>query len=147
MIAAPGGRTYPARPILGVGGVLLRGAEVLLVKRGHEPLKGQWSVPGGVVEVGETLQEAVAREMHEETGLDVEVGPMVEVVERIGRDETGRVEYHYVIVDYLCVLRGGTLASASDADAAEWVGIDDLDRYGVNDTAKRVIARARSLLN
>ena len=142
MITAPGDRTYPARPILGVGGVVLNGKHVLLVKRGHEPLKGRWSVPGGVLEVGETLEVAVAREVLEETGIDVEVGSLIEVVERIGRDEAGRVEYHYVIVDYLCAVRGGTLAPASDADAAEWVGVDDLDRYGVDDTARRVIAKA-----
>jgi 8-oxo-dGTP diphosphatase len=145
MITAPSDRTYPARPILGVGGVALSGNRVLLVKRGHEPLKGQWSLPGGVLEVGETLQVAVAREMLEETGLDVEVGALVDVVERIGRDEAGRVEYHYVIADYLCVVRGGTLACASDADAAEWAALDDLDRYGVGELARRVITKAMSM--
>jgi len=147
MITAPSDRTYPVRPILGVGGVVISGNQVLLVKRGHEPLKGQWSIPGGVLEIGETLQAAVARELREETGLDVDVGALVDVVERIGQDAAGRVEYHYVIVDYACAVRGGTLAAASDAAAAEWIGIEDLDRYGVNDTAKRVIRKAMSFLN
>ena len=91
----------PSGPIVGVGAVILDGDRVLLVKRGHEPLKGEWSLPGGAVEIGETLDAAVAREVLEETGLDVDVGPVVEVLDRIQRDADGRVEYHYVIVDYL----------------------------------------------
>src|SRR5438552_13789207 len=102
-------REYPVRPIVGVGAVVLDGDRVLLVKRAHEPLKGEWSLPGGAVEVGETLEAAVAREVREETCLEVEVGPLVEVVNRIVRDPGGRVEYHFVIVDYLCRPIGGTL--------------------------------------
>ena len=93
--------------------MILDGDRVLLIKRAREPLKGQWSIPGGAVDLGETLERAVAREVKEETGLDVEVGPVVEVLERIIRDAADRVEYHYVLVDYRCRVKGGALAAAS----------------------------------
>jgi 8-oxo-dGTP diphosphatase len=120
-------REYPDRPVVGVGGVVIHEGRVLLVKRGGEPLKGQWSLPGGVVEVGEALASAVARELREETGLDVEVGPMVDVVDRVLRDASGRVQYHYVLVDFLCRPSGGVLRAATDADAAAWAALDDLE--------------------
>src|SRR5439155_14030934 len=138
-------RKYPERPIVGVGAIILDGDRVLLIKRGHEPLKGEWSLPGGAVDVGETLEAAVAREVREETCLDVEVGPLVEVVNRVTRDADGRVEYHFVIVDYLCRPIGGTLACASDAAAAEWVALDDLDRFSLTRTAVTVIRKATTL--
>jgi ADP-ribose pyrophosphatase YjhB (NUDIX family) len=125
--------------------VILEGDRVLLVKRGHAPLKGEWSLPGGAVHVGETLEAAVAREIFEETCLAVEVGPVVEVLNRISLDADGRVEYHYVLIDYLCRPIGGTLACASDAAAAEWAPLDDLDRFGVAELARAVIRKAASL--
>lgn len=137
-------RTYPERPILGVGAVILEGDRVVLVKRGHEPSKGEWSLPGGAVDVGETLEAAIAREVLEETCLIVQVGPRVEIVERIIRDAGGRVQYHFVVVDYLCRVVGGVLASASDAAAAEWAALDDLDRFAVSPTAVAVIRKAVS---
>src|SRR5439155_11424714 len=96
------GSAYAARPIVGVGAVIFDGDRVLLIKRGHEPLKGEWSLPGGRVELGETLGQAVAREVLEETGLVVDVGPVVEVLDRVHRTPDGRVEHHFVIIDYLC---------------------------------------------
>ena len=138
-------RIYPDRPVVGVGAVVLDGDRVLLVKRGHEPLKGQWSVPGGAVEAGELLQDAVAREVREETSLEISVGPVVEVLERIRRDSDGRVEFHYVLVDYLCTPTGGILIARSDAEAAQWVGMDDLDRYGVAEKTIEVIRKAEAL--
>ena len=135
-------RPYPERPVVGVGAVVLDGDRVLLVKRGHEPLKGQWSLPGGGVETGETLEAAIAREVREETGLDVEVGPMVEVLDRIGRDAAGIVEHHFVLVDFVCRATGGLLRGASDADDAEWVPLDRLTDYGVAAVTVQVIRKA-----
>ena len=100
-------RIYPDRPFVGVGAVIVDGDRVVLIKRRFEPLQGQWSLPGGAVEVGETLEGCVVREMREETGLEVEVGPVIEVFDRITRDEDDRVRYHYVLVDYLCWPIGG----------------------------------------
>ena len=134
-------REYPAQPVVGVGAVVLDAARVLLVKRGHEPLKGEWSLPGGAVELGETLETAIAREVREETGLDVEVGPIVDVLDRLRYDTDGRVKYHYVLIDILCRPSGGTLASASDADAAAWVTIAELSVLGVAQATVSVIEK------
>jgi len=125
-----------------VGAVVLDGDRVLLIKRGHEPLKGQWSLPGGSVETGETLERAIVREVREETGLDVEVGPIVEVLDRITRDSNGRVEHHFVLVDFVCRATGGVLVGASDADAAEWVPLEQLTAYGVAGVTVSVIRKA-----
>lgn len=135
-------RSYPERPVIGVGAIVMDGDRVLLIKRAHEPLKGQWSLPGGGVEVGETLEQATAREVREETGLDVEVGPIVDVIDRIARDTSGGVEHHFVLVDFVCRPSGGTLCCASDADAAEWVAVDALARYGVAEVTVAVIRKA-----
>ena len=113
-------REYPSSPLVGVGGVVVHEGRVLLVRRGTEPLKGQWSIPGGLIDVGETLREAVAREVREETGLLVEPVELIELLDRIHRDGE-RVRYHYVLADYLCRVSGGTLLAASDADAVRWV--------------------------
>ena len=113
-------REYPLAPLVGVGAVVVEGGRVLLVRRGREPLKGQWSLPGGLLEVGESLTAGVAREVLEETGLIVEPVELVELLDRIHRKDE-RVRYHYVIADYLCWVTGGTLQAASDADAVRWV--------------------------
>jgi ADP-ribose pyrophosphatase YjhB (NUDIX family) len=113
-------REFPLTPLIGVGAVVVLEGRVLLVRRGSEPLKGRWTLPGGVLEVGETLVEGVAREVREETGLVVEPLELVELLERI-HPEAGRVRYHYVIADYLCRVTGGELRAASDADAVRWV--------------------------
>ena len=113
-------REYPRAPLVGVGAVVVHQGRVLLVRRGREPLKGHWTVPGGMLELGELLIEGVAREVKEETGLDVEPVVLVEVLDRIHR-EGDRVRYHYVIADYLCRVTGGELRAASDADEARWV--------------------------
>src|SRR5438105_4250470 len=135
-------REYPARPIVGVGAVILEADRVLLVRRGREPLKGEWSIPGGAVESGETLEAAVAREVREETGLDVAVGGVVTVLDRIRVDAGGRPRYHYVLVDFVCRPIGGQAACASDADALAWVAVDDLARYRVADATIKVIRKA-----
>ena len=139
-------RTYPDRPIVGVGAVVVDNDRVLLVRRAHEPLKGEWSLPGGAVEVGETLRDAVMREVLEETGLEVEVGPVVDVLDRIRPDPDGRVRYHFVLIDYLCRPVGGTLACASDAEDVAWAGLNELGGYGVAESAIAVIRQAFDLV-
>ena len=117
-------REFPASPIVGVGAVVVDRGRVLLVQRGHEPSKGKWSLPGGILELGESLSEGVAREVLEETGLVVETVELVELIDRVQREdgEAGaRVRYHYVIADYLCRVVGGALQAATDADAVRWV--------------------------
>jgi len=138
-------RAYPSRPMVGVGAVILIDGKIVLVKRRHEPLAGQWSLPGGTLELGETLEAGVAREMLEETGLVVDVGPVIEVFDRILLDEQRKVRYHFVLVDYLCRQIGGTLASASDAMAVALVDPSDLDRYHLAPKALDVIERALAL--
>jgi 8-oxo-dGTP diphosphatase len=141
-------RRYPTRPLVGVGAVIFSDdRKVLLVKRRQEPLAGQWSLPGGMLELGETLEAGTAREILEETGLVIRVGPVVEVFDRILLDDTGRVRYHFVLIDYLCDVRGGALAAGSDVEAAEFVDPAKLAEYRVAEKAKDVITRAIELLN
>jgi 8-oxo-dGTP diphosphatase len=120
-------REYPERPIVGVGAVILHHDRILLIQRGHAPLKGEWSLPGGALELGETLEEGIRREVLEETGLIVDPVAIVEVFDRIVRDAENRVQFHYVLVDYLCRVTGGELACATDAADARWVTRDQLD--------------------
>ncbi|MGO9337605.1 MAG: NUDIX hydrolase [Terracidiphilus sp.] len=113
-------REFPETPLVGVGAVVVDAGRVLLVRRGREPLKGQWSLPGGLLEVGESLTAGVVREVREETGLNVDPVELIELLDRIHRDGD-RVRYHYVIADYLCRVVDGELNAASDADAVRWV--------------------------
>ncbi len=138
-------RQYPPRPIVGVGAVIVDAGKVVLVRRRYEPLAGQWSLPGGTLELGETLEAGAAREMREETGLHVEVGPVIEVFDRIMLDEQRRVRYHFVLVDYLCRPVGGELRAGSDVDAAVLVAPASLDAYDLTAKARAVIAHALEL--
>jgi ADP-ribose pyrophosphatase YjhB (NUDIX family) len=138
-------RIYPEQPIVGVGAVVLEGNRVLLVKRANEPLKGEWSLPGGAVDVGESLGDAVRREVREETCLDIEVGPIVEVVDRIRREADGRVRFHYVLVDFLCRPLGGIARAASDAADVVWADRASLGRYHVADLTVAVIDKGVAL--
>jgi 8-oxo-dGTP diphosphatase len=113
-------REYPDTPLVGVGAIIVEAGRVLLVKRGHPPLLGEWSIPGGVLEVGETVREAAIREAREETSVIVESQELLGVFDRVIRDETGRVRYHYVLVDFLCRRVDGEPHAAGDADDARW---------------------------
>ena len=121
-------REFPLAPLVGVGAVVVDGGRVLLVRRGSEPLRGQWSLPGGMLELGETITDGVVREVREETGLIVEPLELIELLDRIHRAGE-RVQYHYVIADYLCRVAGGQLQAASDADAAKWVERAEWNNY------------------
>jgi 8-oxo-dGTP diphosphatase len=135
-------RHYPASPVLGVGALILNGTRVLLVRRGREPLKGLWSLPGGVLELGETLAEGLQREVREELGLEVRILEVVEVFERITRDAQGRVAYHYVLVDYLCEPVGGSLQAGDDAESAAWVERAGLAALPITEGTPAVIEKA-----
>ena len=121
-------REFPAAPLVGVGAVIVQQGRVLLVQRGTEPARGRWSIPGGLIEIGESLTDAVIREVREETGLHVEPIELIELLDRIHRDGD-RVRYHYVIADYLCRVVGGTLHAASDADAVRWLEHAELNSH------------------
>jgi ADP-ribose pyrophosphatase YjhB (NUDIX family) len=137
-------REYPERPVVGVGGVVIRDGRALLVRRGAEPLRGQWSIPGGTLELGETIAEGVARELREETGLDVRVLDLIEVFERIfpGPGTNSRPQYHYVILDYLCEAPEGAPRPGSDVTDVAFAAEDELPRYALTPTATRVLRRA-----
>lgn len=135
-------RTYPSRPIVGVGAVIFAGGQVVLIRRRYEPLAGQWSLPGGTVEIGETLEAAAAREVREETGLVVDVGPVVEVFDRILIDDARKVRYHYVLIDYLCAAAGGRLAHGSDVTDVTLADPSDLAPYALTPKTVTVIEKA-----
>ena len=135
-------REYPDRPIVGVGAIVVDEGRALVVRRGKEPLKGHWSIPGGAVELGETLREAAAREAREETGLMVEAGEVLEVLDSIYRDPEGRTRFHYVLVDFVCRRLGGELRAASDVSEARWITLEDLPELQMTQTAERVIKKA-----
>ena len=147
-------REYPDAPIAGVGAVIVADGEsesdprALLIRRGKEPLKGEWSLPGGAVELGETLEEAIRREVLEETGLLVEPVDVVRAFDRIARDAQGRVQYHYVLVDFLCHVIGGAdisrpVSCATDALEARWAAPGDLD--GLSPLTVEIIHKAWSM--
>jgi 8-oxo-dGTP diphosphatase len=136
------GREYPARPVVGVGGVVIAEGRVLLIRRGSEPLEGQWSIPGGMLEVGETIAEGVRRELAEETGLGVRVLDLIEVFERISPDGDGKTKYHFVILDYLCERIEGNARAGSDVTDVAWAAELELARYELTPTATRVIQKA-----
>ncbi len=143
-MTASNSRRYPARPVLGVGALIFRGDEILLVERGREPLKGQWSLPGGAVETGERLEDAITREVREETGLEIVPVQVALIFERIMPDADGNAEYHYVLVDYLCEIRGGALCAGDDSNCARWFLVDDLDHLSLTDGTLNVIRKVHS---
>lgn len=144
---AEAGRRYPARPVAGVGAVVIHEGKVLLVQRGREPLKGYWSIPGGAIETGETLETALRREVLEETGLAVEPLFLTAVFERLMPDAEGRTEFHYVLIDYVCALPAGEAAASTeqagdDADALGWFALDEAETLRMTAGTYEVIAKA-----
>ena len=135
-------REYPDRPIVGVGAVIVDHGRVLLVKRGSPPLLGEWSLPGGVVELGETLRAAAEREALEETGLIVKAGEVLEVLDRIIPGKDGVPQYHYVLIDFLCVVKGGDLCAGGDAADVVWATESELEKFKLEQPALGVIRRA-----
>lgn len=142
-------REYPERPMVGVGGVVIESGKALLIRRGSEPLLGEWSIPGGTLELGETLEEGVARELLEETGLEVRILELIEVFDRIYVESTAGIEvakkgprFHYVIVDYLCERIAGTAIAGSDVTDVAFAAEEELEKYKLTETATRILRKA-----
>jgi 8-oxo-dGTP diphosphatase len=139
-------RLYPKQPVVGVGAVLICDGKILLEKRKGEPGKGKWSIPGGLVELGERLDQAVIREVKEETGLDVEKPEHFDVVDNMIRDENGEIKYHFVMIDYFVKVKGGTLKAASDAEELRWTTLDEAEKHDLTRTFREFLNRNREKL-
>ncbi|HML02870.1 MAG TPA: NUDIX hydrolase [Candidatus Bathyarchaeia archaeon] len=137
-------REYPSQPIVGIGAIIVQDGKILLAKRGSEPGKGKWSVPGGVVELGEKLEKAVVREVKEETNLDVEVVHLIDAVSNIVQDTNGKLHFHFVILDYLTKLKGGTLQSSSDILDTKWVNLEEADDYDITETFREFLKKNKN---
>ncbi|MHA1239060.1 MAG: NUDIX hydrolase [Candidatus Odinarchaeia archaeon] len=139
-------RVYPDVPRVAVGAVIIRNGKVLLVKRRTQPKKGAWSIPGGLVKLGETVEEALKREILEETGLRVSVEKIAGVFDYIERDESGRIRYHYVIIDFFCNVSEGKLSPSSDAQEAKWISLNEIEGLYLTDMTRRLIRNLRELM-
>ena len=135
-------REYPQAPIVGVGAIIIKDGHVLLVRRAHEPNQGQWSIPGGIVELGETLAQAAAREVREECQIEVEAGDLLATVDLIRRDERGRIRYHFVLLDLMARYLGGVPVAGTDALAVRWVDQGELDQLDIIPRLVPVIRKA-----
>ena len=139
-------RLYPDQPIVGVGAIMLTEAKILLEKRKNMPGRGKWSVPGGLVDLGENIEKAVIREVKEETCLDVAEPSLIDVVDNVELDDDGKVKYHFVIVDYLVKVEGGVLRAASDADDLKWVSFGEVESYDLTTSFRLFFQRNRQML-
>jgi ADP-ribose pyrophosphatase YjhB (NUDIX family) len=139
-------RLYPSQPVLGVGALIICDGKLLLEKRKNEPGKGKWSIPGGLVELGENVEQTVIREVMEETGLVVEEPEHIDVVDNVVRDENGEVKYHFVIIDYFVKLKGGTLRAQSDAEELQWVTFAEVEKHDLTKTFRVFFQRNRQKL-
>ena len=134
-------RDYPEHPIIGVGAVIIEGSRVLLVRRDTEPLRGEWSVPGGMLELGEKLRDGVRREALEETGVKVEPGEVLDVFDSIFTDGLGKTQYHYVLIDYLCRVTSGEAQAGSDVSDVRWVSLEALPAMGLRESVEQVVRK------
>lgn len=139
-------RFYPNQPVVGVGAIIIRNGKILLEKRKGEPGRGKWSVPGGLVELGEAVEDAVIREVKEETGLDVAEPQLIDVVDNIVRDENGEIKYHFVIIDYFLRLKGGEPKAADDAEELKWISLNDVEKFDLTKTFRAFLQRNRDKL-
>jgi len=139
-------RLYPNQPIVGIGALVICEGKILLEKRKSEPGRGKWSIPGGLVELGESAERAVVREVKEETGLEVEKPELFDVVDNVELDEDGRIKYHFVMIDYFVKLRSGVLKASSDAEELKWVPLDEVERYDLTKTFRAFIQKNRQKL-
>ena len=139
-------RLYPNQPIIGVGAVIIGKGKILLEKRKGEPGRGKWSVPGGLVELGESAEQTVKREVREETNLEVEDPKLIDIVNSITLDENGKIKYHFVIVDYFVKLKGGTLKAADDAAELRWVKFSEVENYDLTRSFREFFQRNRKEL-
>jgi len=134
-------RDYPEHPLIGVGAVIVEGDRVLLVRRDTEPLRGEWSVPGGMLELGEKLRDGVRREALEETGVKVEPGEVLDVFDSIFTDGLGKTQYHYVLIDYLCRVTSGEAQAGSDVSDVRWVSLEALPAMGLRESVEQVVRK------
>ena len=139
-------RIYPNQPVVGVGAIILKNGAILLEKRRNEPGKGKWSIPGGVVELGENVRQAVKREVEEETGLTIEVLRLIDVVDSITLDENNTVKYDFVIIDFLVEIKKGSVSPASDAEELKWVPFSQVEEFNLTDSFRDFFSKNRKLL-
>jgi len=132
-------REYPERPLVGVGVILVKDRQILLVKRGHEPNKGMWSIPGGLIKLGETAEEAAIREVREETGLEVSIGAVAGIFNVIIKDSDSKIKYHYVIIDYIGEVVGGMLRPGTDVTDARWFWLDEIGDVETSPTVRKAL--------
>lgn len=137
---------YPDQPVVGIGAVIVENGSILLEKRKNDPGRGKWSIPGGKVELGESLEQTVIREVQEETGLVVDEPELIDVVSQVTLDESGKVKYHYVIVDYLVKVKGGTARAASDAAKLEWVRLEEVEKRDLTKSFRGFFEKNRKRL-
>lgn len=139
-------RSYPNAPVIGVGAVIWKEDHILLIQRGKEPMKGRWSLPGGKLELGESLQEGLSREISEETGLVVRIGPLIDVIDYIEKDDDDRVRTHYSLVDYIAFWQEGDAVAGSDAAAIKWVTLKEIQDYDLWSETRRLIEKSQEMI-
>jgi ADP-ribose pyrophosphatase YjhB (NUDIX family) len=138
------GREYPVRPLVGAGALILGDGRLLLIRRGAQPGQGKWSIPGGLVELGENVQDAMIRETKEEVGLDVEAVKLMDVFDSVTLDDQGRVQYHFVVVNYLARIVGGTVRTTSDISEARWVPVEEVEKFVLTDSFRRFFEKHKN---